>query len=520
MTPAKARKVGGDILYFNDHSMLFNHFDIASLYNPIRVELISYNARANKMILFPDAAKNTRPGGYHELERRSIVELITSIVAIIDSGQLGRGTTRELDELLAGFRGILNESGTSITTTTASNTTSRRSRDKLTVGQVLDHVLSLFRPLNDVMRIHRYEHRNDRERMQAGTLATDDDTSAEMTFSFFKYAENLLQNILKQYFGKVPRLEQGRIPAHLKSKLDVDLSGAVLKSVSRRMNAEFRANENIYKIFNKYGELALTSLHPKWMRVEITAAGGDVSHIAVTRKMDGDVFQRVFTEDTVVQMTLSCLKFLARLHDAGFIHLDIKPENIFVKRNKDGSFTFCMADYDTLIEINKLEADILGLGSRINGKIRYEIGIGTRGYMSPLLFDQSISHRHVYLARSMDKIQSIYEFWGKSGKSDPPAPDFGYFKLQGPKTFGARAQKVDMHSLAFTVWELISKCDDINVAMWKELLVGLIQHDEVGFLSARHAHAWLAKKTGITDPQSRRVAIKPSATVKAPRHRT
>jgi len=84
--------------------------------------------------------------------------------------------------------------------------------------------------------------------------------------------------------------------------------------------------------------------------------------------------RNTLTESMLAYITLNILKGLKHMNNCGFVHFDIKPQNILV----DEHLTFKLADFSVSEEMKK-------------GKKEYNLPfVGTLYYMAPEIFDQKI----------------------------------------------------------------------------------------------------------------------------------
>lgn len=76
--------------------------------------------------------------------------------------------------------------------------------------------------------------------------------------------------------------------------------------------------------------------------------------------------RKQFTESEVRQIFGDLIQILHVLHAMDIVHLDIKPENVLIRKEKDRN-TFVLADYTLSIETSKI-----GSSTLVEGDPRYQ----------------------------------------------------------------------------------------------------------------------------------------------------
>ena len=229
--------------------------------------------------------------------------------------------------------------------------------------------------------------------------------------------------------------------------------------------------------------LGLTMLHPHYVGVQMTVLvrpppspndygkGGThapefsglpvhASHVAY-RRMDaclGDKgIQRALSVADIVVMLRVVLRFLDRLHDGGYLHMDIKPHNIGVLWEGRGATrrrAFTVGDYGLVSSISSVHACLARRGSYHSG---------TNGFMSPLLLhpeDEAQNRTYpkfVAVATASEEDTGAVDQGGGKGAVDRGMWDayFGRYKRALVARGGRGYAKVDLHSTGLMLYELL-----------------------------------------------------------------
>jgi serine/threonine-protein kinase len=146
---------------------------------------------------------------------------------------------------------------------------------------------------------------------------------------------------------------------------------------SLAVNPEARAR------FLREGEAASRIEHPNVVNVTDIGVGGDVPFL-VMEFLDGEnLAQRLAREGGLsmaglLDLLLPIMDALARGHDEGVVHRDLKPHNIFLSRGGDGRLIPKLLDYG----VSKIVDD--DRGSALTGSLAV---LGTAQYMAPEQID-------------------------------------------------------------------------------------------------------------------------------------
>jgi len=143
------------------------------------------------------------------------------------------------------------------------------------------------------------------------------------------------------------------------------------------------ANPEARARFLREGEAASRIEHPNVVNVTDIGVGGDVPFL-VMEFLDGEnLAQRLAREGGlsmagVLDLLLPIMDALARGHDEGVVHRDLKPHNIFLARGGDGRLIPKLLDYG----VSKIVDD--DRGSPLTGSLAV---LGTAQYMAPEQID-------------------------------------------------------------------------------------------------------------------------------------
>lgn len=289
-------------------------------------------------------------------------------------------------------------------------------------------------------------------------------------------------------------------------------TNAASSSSSSRADADIATNTMIFRWFSKRDKLHLTSLHPQVSQLVVfqkravtkNARAADANvlikrTLPVTQLKDGNFRDFCYlttpSDDTLVRMMSRILEFLCVAHSHGYVHLDIKPENIFIscdrlqknvtrpvthnkqkgKKNTYSSmfnasslpdydqqqlYDFCLADYDMLEKASFVSSRLLSRQGR------YFLQ-GTDGFMSPLItkdgddsanrvfpiFKQVAMACHVNMPFSSPVAHSTHQQWAQ------------YF-MKAKDSFKRNVWKLDLHSLALTVLDVMP---DVTLATTQKM---------------------------------------------------
>ena len=203
---------------------------------------------------------------------------------------------------------------------------------------------------------------------------------------------------------------------------------------------ELKNNRIVFGVFGKARALGLTSLHPV---VEYVRVGGGASYypnkvLVGLRRFDGDLgLVRRMQLTNVWTLARDVLRFLAILHASDYVHMDIKPENIYCNST---ARKFVLGDYNIIEPFAKI---IYKLRKHWSNNFSQ----GTAGYMSPMLnVDDAIDDG----TGVVFKIHRMLHETGVSLERD----DLVDYMKKKKRFIKKNVRKIDMHSLAITLYDV------------------------------------------------------------------
>jgi hypothetical protein len=281
--------------------------------------------------------------------------------------------------------------------------------------------------------------------------------------------------------------------------------------------AELSLNSRVYSWFRRAGRLTITSLHPHvshlqamYHHSETSMAHDGTRHhgpttkstksnassrlnagrtqqqlrikiLPVYRPLDGSLADLTLINDLserdLLNMTCRVLEFLDVAHSHGYLHMDIKPDNIlftynnakndededvqavnkFSSTNKNDDDTpdcdFCLADYETMESASYVASRVLTSKPR-------KFSQGTDGFMSPLLTADGDD--------SVNKVYHLFQGVATAGKCtglglNPAKAQHSEWSAMFSKAkddIKRHVAKVDLHSLALTLLDVMVPARD------------------------------------------------------------
>lgn len=199
-------------------------------------------------------------------------------------------------------------------------------------------------------------------------------------------AKAALQAIIEPRAHEKPPEELG--PYHIRRRLGRGAAGTVYAATDTRTNrpvalkllhAELRDSDPCVRRFLREGRLGAKVRHPNLIVIHETGVIGNQPYSAM-ELIDGTTLKQEIESGPLRPTAESLSRFvgiaegLARLHDQGILHRDVKPSNIMV--SQDGQLR--LGDYGLMR--SALESSITGTGETV----------GTVAYMSPEQFQGSV----------------------------------------------------------------------------------------------------------------------------------
>lgn len=165
---------------------------------------------------------------------------------------------------------------------------------------------------------------------------------------------------------------------------------AFQKNLNRRiaiktLRAEFAAHPQLIARFQQEARAASSIGHPSIVQIFDTGCTKDGSHFIVMEKLEGQSVEELLEGSPLVPIAAACsyiieaLGGLSAAHRKGIVHRDIKPGNIFIQRNEDGTQTIKLLDFG----VSKILRSADPLIGGASNATKHGSVIGTPLYMSP-----------------------------------------------------------------------------------------------------------------------------------------
>jgi len=164
----------------------------------------------------------------------------------------------------------------------------------------------------------------------------------------------------------------------------------------------------------------------------------------IMKKMEGTVYNKILPFNSIKQLESTVSKFLGKLHERGYFHFDIKPENILYKQDTKREYEFVVSDYGF-----------------ISYSLEKGVKKGTSGYLSPMLFDNVQTYQNantnvismisIELIDNKNDITDLFKSLGIS------TDYFGYMQSRkDPNREYYNYLHADYFALGITILELLS----------------------------------------------------------------
>lgn len=300
---------------------------------------------------------------------------------------------------------------------------------------------------------------------------------------------NIVTCIVKEYFpeqkeksGKYTRKKTGE-----KITIAEKYREAELQLQRENVRRELRTNQGIY--FSEKDKESLDWNNSSYVySAEYLCQLGDSSYIALDSSEGETLYARLkrgkVTIEEALRMICQMLVIVEHLCKKGYIHCDIKPENLWI-RGKDENQSMCLLDFGSAFKLSDYQVDfsqmneeeIMEAADRI---IRNEsIGSNTRGYSS-VNIGRVESNKNIYNStdHSPERAKALLESVNTLGVGDD------LFSVV--KVADQLLERVDMtveeRKSIEEIWEKVKrKNSDVGFQLVKELreeieIVDIILH--------------------------------------------
>lgn len=248
-----------------------------------------------------------------------------------------------------------------------------------------------------------------------------------------------------------------------------------------QMQEEIHANRVIRQVFSAAGLLHATIIHPLFDTASVVNGDRAIGKCVVYARQQGHLMTNKSNKTkktkkhmdhgsaswfrTTVEVARAVLVFLSVLHRSGFLHLDVKPENILLsKKKKNATTTAFLGDYGTVSPMSYVADNIVKNGS---------LTLGTFGYMSPILLD-SDDDNDVYgrvsriaklgpaalspkTRRRKEKDRERRGSWEEDDDNDDEVLWDHHFETQRRLVLASGdLSKIDLHSLGFVLYDAVA----------------------------------------------------------------
>jgi phosphate/phosphite/phosphonate ABC transporter binding protein len=156
--------------------------------------------------------------------------------------------------------------------------------------------------------------------------------------------------------------------------------GLGTKVAVKILSEQLAENPTFVKRFRREARAAAAVQHENVVAVTDTGEDEEGVPYLIMELLEGETLaatlrrERVLIPQAAAEVTAQMLRGLGAAHEKGVIHRDLKPGNIFLARQSDGTYRVKVLDFG----ISKFSADVSNLNVTVEGTI-----VGTPNFMAP-----------------------------------------------------------------------------------------------------------------------------------------
>lgn len=180
------------------------------------------------------------------------------------------------------------------------------------------------------------------------------------------------------------------------------------------------------------------------------------SDASVLRRFDGSLTERSLTEPELLRLARACAETLTVFHSNSWVHMDIKPNNVLVRRNGGTAPPeYVLGDYGIAEHYNTILHRLNTQKSLIQG---------TYGYMSPLLLTSSDESTNGVFSKFLEVARVTPAFAQRRNEIQYRAFWAKYFQLARNDMLTTQTVgKIDLHSLGILLLDLVPDVSILEV---------------------------------------------------------
>ncbi len=176
--------------------------------------------------------------------------------------------------------------------------------------------------------------------------------------------------------GSVYRVVRHLATGGMGSVYDVEDVSVGKRYVLKTLNPELVGREDLARRMDAEARILVTLQHPNIVEVVTAGTTQDQWRLPyyVMEKLNGQNLRTILEKKGILDTTVACqitidlLDALEHAHDHGVIHRDVKPENIFLHRSRNGTTTTKLLDFGIMRLMDGGKRETQG---RFVGTLRY-----------------------------------------------------------------------------------------------------------------------------------------------------